>query len=281
MDCARSCLRLGATDVTALARAEELAADPEQVEQARAEGLKALTSCVVTCLEAEGGRVKGVRGIKIRWEKPDASGRRTYLPVPGTEFRLEADTVIIAIGQRPDLAFLPSQRRGGDGRISIGPDGGTSLPHVFAGGDAASGVPMYVADAIGSGRRAALAIDSHLRNVEAGQAQRLHVVRLEEMNAFYFGRRARIPTPQRPPAQRVRDFLEVCAGYDEKAAVSEAERCLSCGVCNECGNCWLYCPDMAVVVKDGGYEVDYDYCKGCGICAEECPRRVIDMVPEG
>ncbi|MFQ5814544.1 MAG: 4Fe-4S binding protein, partial [Anaerolineae bacterium] len=107
------------------------------------------------------------------------------------------------------------------------------------------------------------------------------VVRFEDLNLAYFEELERPEQSQRPVEERVRGFQEVNLGLGEEEAQAEAERCLSCGTCNLCDTCLIFCPDVAVARLDHrGYEINYDYCKGCGVCAEECPRYAISIEEE-
>ena len=106
------------------------------------------------------------------------------------------------------------------------------------------------------------------------------LVALGSIATFYYPRRARPPARRREAAERREGEAEVQLGFDAAQALAESERCFSCGECIACDNCFYYCPDLAVRRIAGGYEIDGDYCKGCGICAEECPRGAIAMRPE-
>ena len=154
-------------------------------------------------------------------------------------------------------------------------------PGVFAGGDATGGERTATA-AVGDGRRAAGAIDDLL----AGRPSTPPVERLaataDRLNTWYFDNAPQTVRPRLDAARRASTFDEVVEGLTDAEALFEARRCMSCGNCFECDNCFGVCPDNAVV-KLGpgqGYEFDLDYCKGCGICVEECPCGAIDLVPE-
>jgi len=282
IDCARSSLRLGASVTVIYRRSrEEMPATPEEIEGALAEGAEIMYLTAPNAVIVTDGKAAGLECIKMRLGEPDASGRRRPIPIEGSEFKLGADMVIVAIGQIPDLSFLPNDVEQQKGRIVVDENGQTSRPGIFAGGDAA-GAPERVADAIGSGKRAALAIDCYLRGKAAPAEKKPEVVPFEELNLEYFVPAPRVAMPYLAPKDRAKDFREINLGYTQEMASTEAERCFSCGVCNGCDNCWLFCPDIAVKkLPDSRYEIDYDHCKGCGICATECPRRAIEMVSEG
>jgi 2-oxoacid:acceptor oxidoreductase delta subunit (pyruvate/2-ketoisovalerate family) len=295
MDAARAAIRLGAPEVTILYRRSrhEMPAVADEIEETEQEGIpiEFLTSPVEVL--TEDGHVTGLRCVRMRLGAPDESGRRRPQPIAGSEYTLAADTVIPALGQEADLAFLDESLQMERGLILISNATLTSRQSVFAGGDAATGFGT-VAHAIGSGKRAALAIDRHLRGEALDTFPSLEeqvrvaprevdptVVHFEDINLAYFDEEPRTPQPQRNAAERIKDFAEVNQGFSESDAQREAERCFSCGTCNQCDTCWLFCPDVAIHrVDHQGYEVNYDYCKGCGVCAEECPREAIVMEEE-
>jgi 2-oxoacid:acceptor oxidoreductase delta subunit (pyruvate/2-ketoisovalerate family) len=295
MDSARAALRLGAREVSILYRRSrhEMPAIAEEVEETEQEGIQIefLTAPLEVLTAA--GRVSGLKCARMHLGAPDERGRRRPEAVPGSEYTIEVDTVISALGQESDLSFLGADMQARNGLIVINEAGATSRPAAFAGGDAATGLGT-VAYAIGSGKRAALAIDKHLRGEPLEGfpplTENMHVaprdvdpavVRFEDINLAYFTAEPRTAQSQRAADQRVRDFGEVNLGLAENEARREAERCFSCGTCNQCDTCWLYCPDVSVRRLDHeGYEFDYDYCKGCGLCAEECPREAISIEEE-
>ncbi len=328
IDAARTALRLG-LEVTILYRRSraEMPAIADEIEEALAEGVNIRYLTAPVELLTEKGRVTGLKCVRMELGMPDESGRRRPLPIAGSEFTIKADTVIPAIAQEADLSFFqlptlrlgPSTSSGGtsgqasnlqlpveveQGRIAINEAGATTRPGVFAGGDVATPFGT-VAHAVGSGKRAALAIDKYLRGEElAGFPpvdEAMHavpkemdptIVRFEDLNLAYFEELERPEQPQRPAQERGRDFEEVNLGFGEEEAQAEAERCFSCGTCNLCDTCLIFCPDVAIARtpplspptfggdERGGYEINYDYCKGCGICAEECPRYAISTEEE-
>jgi len=284
MDCARSARRLGAPVTIAYRRTRaEMPAIDEEIDDALAEGVEILYLTAPRRVIVEHDRVAGLQCQKMRLGEPDASGRRQPIPIEGSEFVLEAKHVIAAIGQESALSvlFLPESVQASKVGIIVDKKGETTRAGIFAGGDVAAGVAQRVVDAIGSGKRAAMAIDRYLRQAEAPVEAEPELASFETLNLDYFAPAERVAMPQLPMAQRVAGFGEVNLGYTTAQAVTEAERCFSCGVCNHCDNCYLFCPDVAVHrLATNGYEFDYDYCKGCGICAEECPRNAIDIAEE-
>lgn len=297
VDCARSARRLGAQVTIAYRRTRaEMPAIDEEIDDALAEGVDILYLTAPSRVIVEHSRVTGLQCQKMRLGEPDASGRRQPIPIEGSDFVLEANHVIAAIGQESALSalFLPESVYTSHRGIIVDKMGETTGAGIFAGGDVAAGVAQRVVDAIGSGKRAALAIDRYLRQEAEPVEAEPEIASFEMLNLDYFAHAERVAMPQLPMAQRLAGFGEapiltgnemyrgeVNLGYTAAQAMTEAERCFSCGVCNRCDNCYLFCPDVAVHrLPSDGYEFDYDYCKGCGICAEECPRYAIDIEEE-
>ena len=295
MDAARTARRLGA-DVTIFYRRSraEMPAIDEEVNEALDEGVRIEFLRAPVAVLTENGHVRGLRLTEMELGAPDESGRRRPLPVAGSEYEVAFDTVIPALGQVADLSFLDAEVKSERGRIITDEKAATTRPPIFAGGDVATGFGTVTA-AVGSGKRAALAIDCFLRGVERAfpdlaqnvqAAPRPHdaaVVRFEDLNTAYFEEEPRPRQEQRPAAERVTTFEEVNLGYGEDAALAEAQRCFSCGTCNECDNCLIFCPDVAVLrgpSDDEPFVFNYDYCKGCGICVSECPRHAISFEEE-
>ena len=199
-----------------------------------------------------------------------------------------------AIGEDADLAALPKKIGAENNLIPTDERGATRQEGVFAGGDNIR-QPHTVVHAIGSGKRAALAIDHYLRTGQVAElpplAEAVHaieraaskvVVRVEDLNLDYLDVLPRPLLVQRAPEVRKLDMAEVNLGLDAEAAAREAGRCISCGTCTACDTCLVFCPDVAITrVTRGRYAIAYDYCKGCGICAEECPRAAMSMQEEG
>jgi Pyruvate/2-oxoacid:ferredoxin oxidoreductase delta subunit len=203
----------------------------------------------------------------------DASGRSAPEPIPGAVASLPASRVFTAIGEEVETEMLHGFAAALHGRIRADRWGRTRRPSVFAGGDAATGAGT-VADAIGSGRRASEAIDAHLQGRDVVEIALAERVGREDVNLFYFPRQRRVEIPIQAEAGPLRHFDEVVGGLSWAAAAAEASRCFTCGECTACDNCYVFCPDAAVVPDraTGDYAIDLDHCKGCGICVTECPR---------
>jgi 2-oxoacid:acceptor oxidoreductase delta subunit (pyruvate/2-ketoisovalerate family) len=135
--------------------------------------------------------------------------------------------------------------------------------------------------AIGHGKKAARSIDAFLRGTGSQATGKHAPASFGALNTWYYADAPATVRPRLEAARRITTFDEVTGGLDESTALSEARRCMSCGNCFGCDNCYGVCPDNAIVkVGDGEYEIDYDYCKGCGLCVAECPSGSIEMRPE-
>jgi 2-oxoacid:acceptor oxidoreductase delta subunit (pyruvate/2-ketoisovalerate family) len=156
----------------------------------------------------------------------------------------------------------------------------TGYEGIFAGGDAVPG-ERTATNAIGHGKHAARTIDSWLQGQDFVHDARPDLATFDRLNTWYYSDAPKQVRPKLEAARRTETFDEVVQGLNEETALFEARRCLSCGNCFGCDNCFGVCPDNAVIkLKGGKYEIDLNYCKGCGICANECPCGAIDMVPE-
>lgn len=273
MDVARTARRLGATDAVVVYRRtrDRMPANGIEVKEALEEGVRMRWLSTITYAEA--GR------IRIEKMRLDETG----FPQPTGEFEdLDADSVVLALGQLSDLALvgeLPDVTIA-DGVVQVGQDLMTGHPGVFAGGDM---VPSErtVTVAIGHGKKAARNIDAWLRGTTYERPARHDPATYDRLNTWYYADAPATVRPRLDVARRISTFDEVTGGLDESTALFEARRCMSCGNCLECDNCFGVCPDNAVIKLGAGrYEIDLDFCKGCGLCAAECPSGAIEMFPE-
>ncbi|MCB1866278.1 MAG: FAD-dependent oxidoreductase [Chromatiales bacterium] len=254
-----------------------------EIRQALEEGVRIHEHRGVQRLILRGERVVGVEIVHMK-KLRGSDGRLHRVGFEGTESVLEVDQVIPAVGQRVDpdgFAAMLNAR----GYLATADDGRLAgRRRVFAGGDAL-GVNGTVSAAIGDGRRAAEALWAELQGRAHVAEPALEPIPLEALNLNYYEAGQR-------PAERVVPVadrgvgVEIELGIDRREAQAEAQRCFSCGECFACDNCWTLCPDSAVLktaaadAGAGGYVFDYDYCKGCGLCAHECPCGYIQMTPE-
>ena len=197
---------------------------------------------------------------------------------------LDADSLILALGQDTDTAFLrhiPGIAFRKDGTVVVGPDMQTGCEGVFAGGDM---VPFdrTVTTAIGHGKKAARAIDAWLGGMNYHTRPKHDLATFEMLHLWYHAEAHRRGQSTIDIQRRSATFDEVLGGFDDKAATYEAQRCLSCGNCFECDGCYSACPEDAVVKLGPGrrYQYDFDKCTGCAICYDQCPCGAIQMVAE-
>lgn len=275
IDVARTARRLGATDAIIVYRRtrDKMPAHDFELEEALEEGVK--VKWLSTIAGAEGGH------LTLEKMELDAEGK----PQPTGVFEtLDADSLILALGQDVDMQLLSGipGLLTHDGVVQVDPNTMmTGHPGLFAGGDMAPG-ERNVTVAIGHGKKAARHIDAWLgaRTLAAKPAQTL--AGYEKLNTWYYTDAPKSVRPQLDLVRRTSSFDEVQGGLARDTALYEARRCLSCGNCFECDNCYGVCPDNAVIKLGPGnrFAIDLDYCKGCGICAAECPCGAIEMVPE-
>jgi Pyruvate/2-oxoacid:ferredoxin oxidoreductase delta subunit len=210
----------------------------------------------------------------------------TGFPQPtGETEELEADSLILALGQEADLSLLDGVPglTVDDGVVQVSENMMTGHAGIFAGGDMVP-AERTVTVGIGHGKKAARHIDAWLRGSTYAPAPRHPMAGFDALNTWYYSDAPATVRPALDAARRRSTFEEVVGGLDETTALFEARRCLSCGNCFACDNCYSVCPDNAVIkLEPGGayaYEIDLDFCKGCGLCAAECPCGAIAMEPE-
>ncbi|WP_414654984.1 NAD(P)-binding protein [Intrasporangium sp.] len=275
MDAARVARRVGADESVIVYRRsrEQMPAHEEEAEDAEAEGIRINWLRTIKDM--------GEGDLTVEVQELDERGRPHGTGVYET---LAADTVILALGQESDTAFL----RGvagvefDDDVVQVHPSTlMTGAPGIFAGGDA---VPSQrtVTIGVGHGKRAARSIDAWLRSEEFVKAPKHDIIHSDRLNLWYFGDHDRRQQPELDPAVRIKAFEEVVAGLSEQEALFEAGRCLSCGNCFECDGCFGSCPEDAIIKLGKGlrYEFNYAKCTGCGTCYRQCPVHAIEMVAE-
>jgi 2-oxoacid:acceptor oxidoreductase delta subunit (pyruvate/2-ketoisovalerate family) len=275
IDAARTAKRLGAEETLLIYRRdrEHMPAHDFEVEEALEEGV--LTRWLST--------IRGVdeNAVTVEEMKLDDHG---YPQPTGRIETLEADTVILAVGQEVDTRFLqdtPGIEITADGVIQVDDTMMTGRLGVFAGGDMVP-AERSVTVATGHGKKAARHIDAYLHGVNYAKSPSNSVATFDRLNTWYYTDADKSHQPYLAQARRRTSFEEVVGGLDASTALLEARRCLSCGNCFECDNCYGVCPDNAIIKLGSGkrYEINLDYCKGCGMCAEECPSGAIDMMKE-
>lgn len=279
VDSARVALRLGAERVSILYRRSraEMPAHAAQLEQAEAEGVELLERVAPVRFIAEAGRLRAIELVRMELGEPDASGRPRPVPIAGSEFVLEAETALVAAGQRPEVGLLQGLGLELDeaGLPRLDQNMMTSVEGLFAGGDFATG-PATVIAAIAAGKRAAAGIDLYLRSERARPSYFVSLADLEKGERYHpqeVTRQARAVPLQAPPAARRGDFRQVELGLDEGEALAEAQRCLACGLCANCNACLdtFGCPALSLD-EAGRIAVDEVLCTGCGVCPQLCPN---------
>ncbi len=282
-DTARSAIRLGggAATIVSLESEDELVIVGEDLEQAREEGVLLSPNTSLVRVLADNGHVTGAVLSDARLAQDDSGAVRPEL-IPGTEREVICDTIFIAIGQVQQLDWLPEHLADSSGVITADEHGRVEGT-IFVGGDVLRG-PSMVVDALGDGKRAARDIDRLLTNQALADDPEPTIMPYEGLNAAYFRHAPRTPIPLSPAAERRRDQkVEVTLAYSQEQAVAEADRCMSCGVCNGCDNCYIVCPDVSVLRdarENGHYSIRTTYCKGCLVCVQECPTGCLEKVPE-
>lgn len=275
MDAARVARRLGAEEALIVYRRTrgQMPAHAEEAEDAEREGVRINWLRTITAIDGS--------QLTVEVMELDESGR----PHGTGRFEtLAADTVILAVGQDSDTAFLravPGVEFSSDGTVVVSASLMTGCPGVFAGGDM---VPSErtVTVGVGHGKKAARHIDAYLRGAVVDRPAKHDIVGFDALHPWYFADTARRTQPELDPADRATDFTEVVGGLSATQATYEAGRCLSCGNCFECDGCLGACPEDAVIKLGAGhrYRFDYDRCTGCAECHDQCPVHAIEMVEE-
>jgi NADPH-dependent glutamate synthase beta subunit-like oxidoreductase len=275
MDAARVARRMGADEAVIVYRRTrgQMPAHAEEADEAEREGVRINWLRTINAFDGS--------ALTVEVMELDGAGR----PVPtGRTETLAADTVILALGQRADTAFLrglPGVAFSPDGTVVVSASFETGCAGVFAGGDMVP-AERTVTVAVGHGKLAARHIDAYLRSGVHHAPVPPALATFDTLHPWYFGDTGQRRQPHHDPAPRDGDFTEIVGGLDATAATYEAGRCLSCGTCFECDGCLGACPEDAVIKLGPGdrYRFDYDRCTGCATCFEQCPVHAIEMVPE-
>ncbi len=317
VDAARTAVRMNC-DVTILYRRSEaeMPAHPEEIREAREEGIHFRFLAAPERIDANAdGTIAKLVCCEMLLGPPDESGRRRPEKKEGALFDLPTDTILTALGERPDFSYLNDTIPTEEGLLRLG-ETLQLLPEVngrakiYAGGDIID-IPHTVIHAVAAGKKAAIAMDCDstgrdiagvMQSIAVGNASAVSfsrymgwkpvnpvpqdlrkVVDSQKIVYDYFQKAPRMQRENLNAGSRKKSFDAYTVTFNEDKAQREAERCLHCGRCTECDNCLIFCPDMSVLCKgpdDFGYAFDYDYCKGCGICFTECPRGAISMFEE-
>lgn len=317
LDSARTALRLGCETTVIYRRSEsEMPAHPEEIREACEEGVQFqfLAAPEKIMLDAH-GVIKKLVCCRMELGPADESGRRRPLKREKDLFEIKTDSIISAIGEKPAFDYLKEILQTKDDCVVVDQSLSAHVKKgrgakIFAGGDLID-IAHTVVHAVASGKQAAIAMDCHrngsdiektFEKIRIGDGPAIsfaaykgwkpvnpvsqnprRVLRSDNMIYDYFNKKQREYPPVQDAAVRKGSFGTYRSAYDAAAVNREAARCMHCGRCTECDNCLIFCPDMSVLVKGKeqfGYSIDYDYCKGCGICFTECPRQAISMIEE-
>ncbi len=315
IDVSRTAIRLGSHATVIYRRSEsEMPAHPEEVRQAREEGVRFRFLGTPERIELNGdGAIRRLVCCEMELGPADQNGRRRPVKKYGALFDLEADSILAAIGEVPVFDYLDSIVKTENGVIPVNEGLGVDVENhgkatIFAGGDIID-IPHTVAHAVASGKKAAIAMDCARKGVDFAevleeiaigdgpaisfsrymgwkpvnpvrQNSRV-VVDSEKIEYDYFEKVPQVKEKIRPADVRKCSFEGYSTTLSEDEALHEAARCMHCGRCTECDNCLIFCPDVSILVIGNGhfgYSIDYDYCKGCGICFTECPRCAVTMI---
>jgi NADPH-dependent glutamate synthase beta subunit-like oxidoreductase/ferredoxin len=258
VDAARVALRLGSKTTLIYRRSrKEMPAYPSEVKEMEEEGGEILFLAAPVRFHLKDERLKSVECVRMELKEAGADGRRRPVPIPGEPFTLETDSVIVAIGEEPDLSYLPAEFGGGNHLLKTDSLGRTHKGKIFAGGDLTCEVGT-VPSAIRSGRLASLAIEAYLNSQETFKPPKLEVVTWEQMNPDYFEIQDRPNTPRLPLERATQGFEEIYSGINPEMAAGESQRCMGCA-------------SLPLFTKED--------CRGCGNCEQRCPARAIQMKP--
>ena len=313
LDVARTLLRLGAEPtVYYRRRQEDMPALPDEIQEAQEEGIPLRTLLAPERVEAaREGKLRLVLTPQRAMESAEG-GRARVVPSGHPPITVDVEAVFTAVGALPSEGLPPEMGAQaltepvGLHLRRVGRNGAwESRPPVYVGGDLVN-ERKTVVTAIASGKEAAVAIDAELRSRDpaalwpairvggkgAVSMNRLaggdrnrpqdHVVRYAELNTIYFQYLERRERPRITREERRSGYDEVQMRISGSLALKEAERCFHCGLCDQCDNCYLFCPDVSVLrdLREGTREIDYGYCKGCGVCVVECPRNAMVLEEE-
>ncbi len=259
---------------------EEMPAISEDVDAAEDEGIRIEYLAAPVAFITEGGRATAIECIRMELGEPDSSGRRRPIPIEGSEFTLAVDTVLVGIGQTPELGGGLAELANKWGWVDANTIQATTEEGIFAGGDVLSlGISTR---AVGQGRIAARAMDAYLKGKDYRLPQFGRAVEPANLRLDYYEQAARNEESELDVDEAIKSFTEIKETLTTEQALAEAGRCLSCGLCNVCDQCRVFCPQDAISrskkrPKGRVMFTDYTRCTGCHICFEACPTGYIQM----
>lgn len=281
MDVARTARRHGKEVVVLCLEAEPaMPAQRDEVLEGKNEGVTLIDGVMLQSVTDRARQGLELACVRVEFETGPERGDFSVTPIPGTEFSVDADTIVPAIGQDPDITTLQDLLDVEAGLVRVDEQRQTSLEGFFAGGDLVT-TQRFVTVAFGFGKQAAIEIDQYLRRrTPAPEIAPQPAISFDVINTHYHPPAARAKQQLVPVAARQTSFEEVELALPGDEALAESQRCFSCGNCTFCDNCYFYCPDMAIKQQKDGYSVNDDFCKGCGLCVRECPTGAIIMRQE-
>ncbi len=281
MDVARTARRHGkVVTVLSLEAEPAMPAQSDEVLEAKDEGITLIAGAMLQSVSDRAQQGLQLTCIRVDFEAGAVPGEFHVTPIPDTTFTVDADTIVPAIGQDPDISGLHDLLEVEAALVRIDGQQQTSLGGFFAGGDLVT-MQRFVTVAFGFGKQAATEIDRYLRSgTPARDLAAQPEVSIDVINTHYHPRASRAVPQLVPATERQASFGEVELELPLSEVLAESQRCFSCGNCTFCDNCFYYCPDMAINREKNGYSVNDDYCKGCGLCVRECPTGSIIMRAE-
>ncbi|MCP4580851.1 MAG: FAD-dependent oxidoreductase [candidate division Zixibacteria bacterium] len=279
IDAARVARRLGANATILYRRTKtEMPAIDEEIIGAEEEGVKIDLLAAPLEIYMDNGKATGMKCQRMELGEPDSSGRRRPVPIEGDTFDLQFTTLIAAISQAPDFTGFEFLIEGKDW-IKVDEKFKTKEDALYSGGDNVN--LGLVIDAIFHGRKAAEAINEMITGEAVANNAPKEIIKMDKMAHGYYEEKQRTPINEIAVAERLKDLSgEIVSTWSNDVAVGESKRCMSCGMCFDCGTCWSFCQDNAILkplVKGGEYKFKMEFCNGCKKCAENCPCGYIEM----
>jgi NADPH-dependent glutamate synthase beta subunit-like oxidoreductase len=306
IDVARSLVRLGTTTMLVYRRRkQDMPAFQAEVEMAEEEGVSIMELYSPLEIKEDNGEfILSLQRMKTSSMETDR-GRARVIPDGQTVRHLRVRKIFVSIGAEPSAPWqVPSRKNAETLHLSHCTMTASERPLLF-GGDLTNTVKS-VADAVASGKQAAMALDVFFRQGKHAVTNRLNaclvgngpalsmecymggkrlsrnpqIVSYDDLNLDYFSRNPRVESKSLARDKRIYSFDEIETTFTNDQAVEEARRCFNCGICNACDNCRVFCPEIAVTLQNSERRINLDYCKGCGICVFECPRNAMDLEEE-
>ncbi len=282
LDSARASKRMSGSASTIVYRRtrDEMPAIESEIEEAHKEGINIEYLAAPKRVIVKDGRAIGIELVKMKLGDPDKSGRKSPVPIEGSEYIIDATSIIVAIGQKPQISGGLKKLVDEWGWVKVGKDMTSQIEGVFAGGDA-HGLGISTR-AVGDGRKAARSIDAYIKGINYPVSPKPRPVKASQLRLSYYPPMPRHEEKSISGDARGGNFEEITKTISKEDAIEEASRCMSCGLCFNCDQCRIFCPREAIErdkKREQGWVMftDYTKCNGCHICAEACPCNYIEM----